>query len=90
MAQSEDSKITPEFRAQMIAWQNEQWAAAITGNNPIEYVEPHPTLRDQFAMAALTGIVIGEFQCPSTPATHESVAHDCYEMADAMLEARKK
>ena len=43
------------------------------------------TLRDQFAMAALTGIVRG------TPVASAQVAASCaYVFADAMLEARKE
>jgi hypothetical protein len=43
-------------------------------------------LRDQFAMAALTGYISAdtEYQCP---ATH--LAEWSYDVADAMLEARK-
>ena len=46
-----------------------------------------PTLRDQFAMAALTGYISAdtEYQCP---ATH--LAEWSYDVADAMLEAREK
>lgn len=42
------------------------------------------TLRDQFAMAALTGLCVGAFD--SDCSTHASIA---YEFADDMLEARK-
>lgn len=45
-------------------------------------------LRDRFAAAALTGLL-------SDPELHKvngvsTFARDCYKMADAMLEARKK
>jgi len=41
-----------------------------------------PTLRDQFAMAALTGISYRSFP-------PEEIAKLAYELADSMLEARK-
>lgn len=43
------------------------------------------TLRDQFAMAALTGMIAD----PNGP-DYRSVSKKSYEMADAMLEARKE
>jgi hypothetical protein len=43
------------------------------------------TLRDQFAMAALTGLLAS---CKSARAN--LYADDAYKMADAMLEARKE
>lgn len=42
------------------------------------------TLRDQFAMAALTGLCSQPF-IPNS----EKLAKDCYAYADAMMEARK-
>lgn len=42
------------------------------------------TLRDQFAMAALTGIIVNDTNIP------EDASRYAYEMADAMLEARKE
>ena len=47
----------------------------------------YKTLRDEFAMAALTGLV-SDHDCGEVPAI--SVAHAAYEYADAMMEARKK
>lgn len=44
-----------------------------------------PTIRDQFAMAALTGWCTQDL--PSQP--YAIVARECYEIADAMMEARK-
>lgn len=46
-----------------------------------------PTLRDQFAMAALSAF--GGTQW-GMEATEEKLANECYSMADAMLKARKK
>lgn len=43
------------------------------------------TLRDEFAIAALTGILARS----SRTQNDEAVAEDAYEIADAMLEARK-
>jgi hypothetical protein len=43
----------------------------------------HRTLRDQFAMAALTGIIINETNTANLAAKY------AYEYADAMMEARK-
>lgn len=46
------------------------------------------TLRDQFAMAALTGLLSGPAPRRSMPADWWS--SQAYELADVMLEARKK
>ncbi|MET0375647.1 MAG: hypothetical protein ABW128_15495 [Rhizorhabdus sp.] len=44
----------------------------------------YPTLRDRFAMAALTGLYArGGVEAPM-----EEMAKDCYRIADAMLRAR--
>jgi len=43
------------------------------------------TLRDEFAMAALTGVLASDVRD-----SRENFAAKCYKMADAMLEARKK
>lgn len=49
-----------------------------------------PTLRDQFAMAALTGIVSSN---PSVKTTHpeyvKAIADTAYDFADEMLKARE-
>jgi len=51
---------------------------------PLTIAEPCATLRDQFAMAALTGLL-------ADPATKEKLAvKQSYIFADAMLEARKQ
>lgn len=47
--------------------------------------ENQPTLRDQFATAALQGLL----SCESTKGNHEQFAKQAYAYADAMLEARK-
>jgi len=46
---------------------------------------PQPTLRDQFAMAALTGILTAY---PDSKCTPEEKCQDAYIYADAMIEAR--
>ena len=48
--------------------------------------EPTMTLRDQFAMAALSALLQGA----STKAAEESVAKDAYFFADKMMQARKE
>lgn len=48
-----------------------------------DYIVPVVTLRDQFAMAALTGIIINETNAANLAAKY------AYEYADAMMEARK-
>lgn len=55
-----------------------------------ELAAARQTLRDQFALAALTGCLasFGEMDDPSEYAS--SIAIDCYRLADAMMEARKK
>ena len=57
-------------------------------NNPIYPVPTptEPTLRDKFAMAALTGILAGS---PNKEIGPEDYAHDAYMFADAMIEARE-
>jgi len=46
------------------------------------------TLRDEFAMAALNGAMVGYHDKPS--ATCDNIAKWSYDLADAMMEARKK
>ena len=47
--------------------------------------EPQASLRDQFAMAALTGYLAqGSHDC-----TPDEILHDCYLLADAGMKARK-
>lgn len=49
-------------------------------------MEKLPTLRDQFAMAALQGLIA----CETTHGNHEEFAEWAYEYADAMIAARKE
>ncbi len=49
--------------------------------------EPVKTLRDEMALAALTGMLAG-FGALRAPAIY--FAQDCYTIADAMLAARQK
>jgi len=51
---------------------------------PTMYVTQELTLRDQFAMAALTGMLISR-----TAGERTEWAKVAYELADAMMEARK-
>lgn len=55
-----------------------------------ELAAARKTLRDQFAMAALTGCLasFGEMDDPSEYAS--SIAMDAYLLADAMMEVREK
>ena len=46
------------------------------------------TLRDEFAMAALNGAMVGYHDKPSV--TCDNIAKWSYDLADAMMEARKK
>jgi len=70
-----------EYEKDLIIQQQRDLIAIM--QNPIMTVNPN--LRDQFAMAALTGIVRG------TPIASAQVAASCaYVFADAMLEARKE
>ena len=50
-------------------------------------IENLPTLRDQFAMNALAGLLSTKW---GLEVDREKLAKECYEVADAMLEARKK
>jgi len=51
-----------------------------------EIVAKQPTLRDHFAIAALTGLV----STGTTKSDHDSLSRQAYEIADAMLSARGK
>ena len=57
-----------------------------SGNPAIETVQVAITIRDQFAMAALTGMMASDV---ASGWTQETVSQDAYAIADAMLEARK-
>lgn len=58
----------------------------ITEEQLLERLERLPTLRDQFAMAALMGILA----CPeNVVVTYEEYATSAYRQADAMLKARE-
>lgn len=48
-----------------------------------------PTLRDQMAMAAITGISVDDTN-PNSELTAAYYAQRAYMIADAMMEARKK
>lgn len=48
------------------------------------------TLRDQFAMAALTGHLASFGEMEDVYEYASSIAIDCYRLADAMMEARAK
>lgn len=55
--------------------------------------DQQPNLRDQFAMAALTGFLSSPEGCRQSMLcagllNDESMAHDAYKIADAMMEAR--
>lgn len=53
------------------------------GQKIADFIVPLGSLRDQFAMAALTGIIINETNAANLAAKY------AYEYADAMMEARK-
>jgi hypothetical protein len=53
----------------------------------METVVEQVTMRDQFAMAALTGFM-GSGDCAT--GNHDATARLAYRFADAMLEARKE
>ena len=68
------------------------WLEVHSGNEVISEIKRYadkqdnaPTLRDQFAMAALQGLLAE----PNLCATHEEFAERAYRQADAMIEARK-
>lgn len=55
-----------------------------------ELATARKTLRDQFAMAALTGY-LASFEPMEEPTEYSSsIAMDAYRLADAMMEAREK
>ena len=51
--------------------------------------EPESTLRDQFAMAALTGLATGLHWTPGKLIHENSIASDAYAIADKMMIARE-
>lgn len=53
------------------------------------HIEIPLTLRDQFAMAALTGFTSLQIDPDADDGDIEMIARDCYALSDAMLEARK-
>lgn len=55
----------------------------------VEEDAPQPTLRDRFAMAALTGAMAAFFEEGSSWEDFDDMAATCYEVADAMLRARE-
>ena len=63
------------------------WAEPIIPNDP-RYLPPK-TLRDEFAMAALTALAAKDGDAIGPYWTHEDKAIAAYRYADAMLEARK-
>jgi hypothetical protein len=72
---------------------NQFYAAEIAATNALKAaggLASNKTLRDEFAMAALTGILAGGF---ADTVPHDSVHHEAdfyaYKYADEMLEARK-
>lgn len=62
-----------------------QWGARTESSPPVESKEPKLTLRDQFAMAALTGILSGTVgRLPQ----HDAASW-AYTFAEAMMEEKK-
>lgn len=62
-----------------------------------KYVEPYQqmlpiggmTIRDAFAIAALTAVPMEQGHLHDIPESYARIAQHAYKMADAMLEARK-
>ena len=54
------------------------------GNVSFSSVSEVATLRDQFAMAAISGVMTNDPEI-----TDDGLANDCYRIADAMMQARK-
>jgi hypothetical protein len=61
---------------------NDPWSTFPAKKDDLRALMSAVTLRDQFAMAALTGINVKEFK-------PYEIAWMAYELADAMMEARK-
>lgn len=47
------------------------------------------SLRDRFAIAALSGVPMPQGHMHDTAAAYERIASHCFKMADAMLKARE-
>lgn len=70
---------------------NNATVGAVPG--PIQVVDERATLRDQFAMAALTGFqtfVRGGWAGTFPDDLADHVASNCYALADSMLRARQQ
>lgn len=71
----------------------ERWSFS---NKELTLVEPEisgrelPTLRDQFAMAALTGILASGAKGSASKDPHEVVSIAAYAVADAMITERER
>lgn len=67
------------------------WVEPVISKEPVpaEQNKPVKTLRDEYAMAALTGIC-GTLNPLSPGIKYEAIADDAYKLADAMLTERSK
>ena len=63
----------------------QKYIAQKQSNVPVPIVE---TLRDRFAMAALTGLISGTLFTPEVDVSTDLIATAAYDIADAMMEAR--
>lgn len=68
----------------------ERFSEAMSTPGIIYPVPEYPTLRDQFAMAALTGLCASIGWRPSVLVHEDKLADDAYGIADAMLAERSK
>jgi hypothetical protein len=73
--------------AQQLIADNPQFAAEtlLQAIMDVEYLSNQPTLRDQFAMAALTGYLAN----PGPYIDLKNITSEVFEITNAMLEARK-
>jgi hypothetical protein len=63
----------------------------IVDQRVLKYIEHElPDLRDQFAMAAITGILAGKWGQMPQYKPEEAFADFAYKMADAMMKRREK
>lgn len=85
----------PEIGAMNPAPNGMEWGVTIALATAayVEALTPTKTLRDEFAMAALTGIIAAQepVTCNTRPEKRcADAARSAYAIADAMLEARKE
>lgn len=59
-------------------------------NGASVFCEDDLSVRDQFALAALNGLIAGIHWTPTCVINHSAAASDAYALADAMMKVRER